>query len=66
IGTGSLFVRRKNAAAMVLPVAVIGGFLFHTLMEAKSQYIYPYMIYMIPLCALGLTKIAALAKRKSA
>lgn len=66
IGTGSLFVRRKNAAAMALPVIVIGGFLFHTLMEAKSQYIYPYMVYMMPLCALGLTKIAALLKRKTA
>ena len=65
IGTGSLFVRRKNAAAMVLPVAVIGGFLFHTLMEAKSQYIYPYFIYMIPLCALGLEQLYSLIGRKA-
>jgi len=66
IGVGSLFVRRKNAAAMALPVIVIGGFMFHTLMEAKSQYIYPYMVYMMPLCALGLERISSLMKRKSA
>ena len=58
VGTGSLFMRRKNAAAMVLPVVVIGGFMFHTIMEAKSQYIYPYFVYMIPLCALGLKVLA--------
>lgn len=65
VGTANLFVRRKNAAAMALPVIVIGGFLFHTLMEAKSQYIYPYMVYMMPLCALGLERISSLMKRRS-
>lgn len=59
IGTAGVFRKRGNAAAMVLPVIVIGGFLFHVLMEAKSQYIYPYMVYMMPLAALGLTRLGA-------
>lgn len=54
VGTAGLFKKRRDAAAMALPVIVIGGFLFHTLMEAKSQYIYPYMVYMTPLAANGL------------
>ena len=58
IGAASLFAGRKNALSMALPVIVLGGFMFHTLMEAKSQYIYPYMVYMMPLCALGLKVLA--------
>ena len=65
VGAGSLLISRKNAAAMALPVIVIGGFMFHTLMEAKSQYIYPYMVYMMPLCALGLERISNWMKRKA-
>lgn len=65
VGTGSLLLSRKNAAAMALPVIVIGGFMFHTLMEAKSQYIYPYMVYMMPLCALGLERISSRMKRRA-
>ena len=57
VGTAGLLKSRKNAASMALPVIVIGGFLFHTLMEAKSQYIYPYMVYMVPLAAHGLSML---------
>lgn len=62
IGTLDLLRRRRNAAAMALPVIIIGGFLFHTLMEAKSQYIYPYMVYMMPLAARGLCILRDAAK----
>ena len=61
IGAAGVFRRRRDAAAMALPVIVIGGFLFHTLMEAKSQYIYPYMVYMMPLAALGLSMLGRAA-----
>ena len=61
VGTAGLFKKRRDAAAMALPVIVIGGFLFHTLMEAKSQYIYPYMVYMTPLSALGLSMLGRAA-----
>lgn len=54
IGGVSALRRRDDAAVLVLPVTLLGGLLFHALFEAKSQYIYPYMIYMMPLAAQGL------------
>lgn len=54
VGAVSLFRRRGFAPALVLPVIVIGGFLYHQLFEAKSQYIFPYIVYMMPPAAQGL------------
>ena len=45
---------RRALEWLILPVTIIGGFLFHQLFEAKSQYIFPYMIYLIPVAAHGL------------
>ena len=42
----------------VLLIAVIGGVLFHELWEAKSRYVFPYFIMMIPMAADGLAKLA--------
>ena len=39
--------------ALLLPLAFIGGFLFHTLWEAKSQYVFPFAMVMLPLSVLG-------------
>ena len=36
-------------------VAVLGGFLYHMLFEAKSQYLMIYLPMMAPLGAWGLT-----------
>lgn len=33
----------------------IGGFLFHLVWETKSQYVYPYIIFLIPLAAKGIS-----------
>lgn len=57
-GLFSASVRRGDAKQLLLPVAVIGGFLYHMLFEAKSQYIYVYAIYMIPLAAKGLSMLS--------
>ncbi|MDR0963687.1 MAG: hypothetical protein LBM60_03625 [Clostridium sp.] len=38
-------------------IAVFGGFLFHMVWEANSRYIFPYEIFLLPYCALGLSKI---------
>ena len=35
-------------------VAVLGGFLYHMLFEAKSQYLMIYLPMMVPLAACGL------------
>ena len=58
IGTcGMIREKRAGAAQLMLPVTVLGGFLYHMLFEAKSQYIYPYMLLLLPLAAKGLSTL---------
>ena len=56
---GSLFIWKKkdDMAVAVIPVAILGGMLYHLIFEAKSQYAYPYMVYMLPLAAIGLCRL---------
>ena len=44
---------------------VLGGTLYHLLFEAKAQYAYPYMVYMLPLAAMGLCALAEKLKKVS-
>lgn len=44
----------------ILFIAVIGGFLFSILWEAKSRYVLPYIVYMIPLASVGMWKLQEL------
>lgn len=39
---------------LILPLSVTGGILYHMLYEAKSQYMLPYFIFLIPLAAYGI------------
>lgn len=39
----------------VLAVSVLGGFIYHMLFEAKSQYLFIYLPMMLPFAALALT-----------
>lgn len=50
----SLIINRKKMTdeALLLIIILIGGFLFHTIWEAKSRYILPYIVAIIPLLAL--------------
>lgn len=50
---GGVFQKRR-ITQYILFVAILGGFLFHILWEAKSRYILPYFILMIPMAAAGL------------
>ena len=43
----------------VLLIAVFGGFLFTMIWEAKTRYIFPYLMMAIPYLALGINEIAA-------
>ncbi|MBO4991538.1 MAG: hypothetical protein J6E42_05230 [Firmicutes bacterium] len=36
-------------------IFLVGGFLFHILWEAKSQYVFMYLVGLIPLAAFGIT-----------
>lgn len=64
-----LWRRRKtwSMEQLLLPLVILGGFFFHTLWEAKSQYIFPYFVCMLPCAAAGLAEaadvLAGLAER---
>lgn len=54
--------RRKKMFYMLLPeIILIGGVLFSLLWEAKTRYSFPYMIYMLPCAAAGLTEVSQVA-----
>jgi len=55
LGTLSLIRKERGPESLILPVTVLGGFLYHILFEAKSQYIYVYAIYLVPLAGYGLS-----------
>lgn len=58
IGGLRLLRRGTGTDMLALPVTVLGGFLFHLLFEAKSQYIYPYAVLLMPVAAVGLEVVA--------
>ncbi len=50
--------RKKLSNEVILLLTIfIGGFLFHILWEAKSRYIIPYIIVLIPIASMELNKI---------
>ena len=59
VGAAASLRRCGDVTALVLPVTVIGGFLFHMLFEAKSQYIFVYAVYLMPLAGYGLSVTGA-------
>lgn len=57
------FVRRKQERQLenhILLITVVGGFLFSIIWEAKSRYVLPYVVYMIPLAAVGMWQLQEL------
>ena len=59
--TGMLFEKKPCLAALMLPVCALGGCLYHMIFEAKAQYMYPYVLLMIPVAAHGLCMIGSKA-----
>ena len=53
-----LIQNRKNLSLEVifLVTIFIGGFLFHLLWEAKSRYILPYIVVLIPIASIAIQK----------
>ena len=52
-----IFMLRNNNITneqALLILIFIGGFLFHILWEAKSRYIIPYVIILIPIASIGI------------
>jgi len=55
--TALLFRRRSlTIPQLFFAVVILGGFCFHTLWEAKSQYIFPYFVMLLPYGAAGLSE----------
>lgn len=53
---GVIFIyKKKDILTSMLVLVVLGGFLYHTLFEGKSQYIMPYFIIMIAFAAYGIS-----------
>jgi len=44
------------AAVALLPLLILGGFSYHLLFEAKSQYTLLYYVMMFPYAAVGLVR----------
>ena len=55
----AIIQKRKNISneCILLLTIFIGGFLFHIIWEAKSRYIIPYIIALIPIASIKLEKI---------
>ena len=47
-------LKKDDILSLSLPVAIIGGFLFSILWEAKGRYVMPYVVFMLPFMAQGL------------
>lgn len=51
-----LKIKRDTAKIeqLVIPLTILGGFLFHTFMEGKSSYVLPYYTMMLPFSIKGI------------
>ena len=58
-GALTLF-KRKRIADALLPTIFLGGFIYHALFEAKSQYAITYFVFLIPLAAYALNRLYVL------
>ena len=56
-------VGRRDCLFTLIPLIILGGFSYHLIFEAKSQYILIYFIMLIPYAAYGLDVITQKARR---
>ncbi len=52
-----LLLRRRRIEDALFPACFLGGFLYHLVFEAKSQYIIPYLVLLLPLAAYGIAGV---------
>lgn len=46
-----VLIKRRRIEDALLPTVILGGFLYHALFEAKSQYAVVYFVLMLPMAA---------------
>lgn len=49
--------KKLDKDIMLLCLIFLGGFSFHLLWEAKSRYIIPYIVILIPIACIGITEV---------
>lgn len=54
---------KTSPALAALPLCALGGWLYHMIFEAKAQYLYMYVMLMMPLAAQGLVQTRELVKK---
>lgn len=57
LGLIALF-KNRNLPALMLPLVLLGAAIYHLLFEAKAQYVLVYIPLMLPIAALGLTRLS--------
>lgn len=57
--------RKLSCETLILPVAVLGGVMYHMIFEAKSQYLLPYFVLMIPFAVYGFIESIRAVYKKS-
>lgn len=62
-----LIQNRKNLSVNVIYLLLIfmGGFVFHIIWEAKSRYIIPYIVVLIPIASIEINKFIKKEKNKN-
>ena len=61
-----LVIRKKlNPAMMILPASVFGGIIYHTICEAKSQFMLPFFIMLIPFAMYGIIESTQALRKKT-
>ena len=63
LGLIGTLLTKRSVAQLILPLTILGGLLYHMIFEAKSQYIYVYALFMIPLAARGLCMCGDMLQR---
>ena len=54
---------KRRSGEDLLAVIFVGGFVFHTFWEAKSQYIFPYFVILLPYAAAGISDFSERSNR---
>ena len=52
-----------QSGLFLIPLIFLGGFLYHALFEAKSQYVITYVTFMIPYAVWGFASISGTLKK---
>lgn len=56
-------IKNHDLNHIIIPLIILGGFTYHALFEAKSQFIFTYFLLMVPLAASGIVKLHCFSKK---